>query len=116
MGENREGCIHWLLGYSFYSLWWTEEKTYKAWVFMSVTGEQSVSVRPYLLAVTKIASLRAGRTVRPINTKTLRVWNRERFITDSYKEMGGDSCPKNPKVTESFQKVPLKAKGDGWVW
>lgn len=54
MGGNREGCIHWPLGYSFYSLWWMEEKTYKAWVFMSVTGEQSVSVRPYLLAVTEI--------------------------------------------------------------
>ena len=38
-----------------------------------------------------------------------RVSNRERFITDSYMEMGG-SCPKNPKVTESFQQVPLKAK------
>ena len=32
-----------------------------------------------------------------------------------YKEMGG-SCPKNPKVTESFQQVPLKAKGEGWAW
>ena len=43
-----------------------------------------------------------------------RVSNRERFITDSYMEMGG-SCPENPKVTESFQQVPLKAKGEGWV-
>ena len=82
---------------------------------MSVTGEQSVSMRPYLLVVTEIASLCSGRTVRPTGTKTL-VWNRERFITDSYKEMGGDSCPKNPKVTESFQEVPLKAKGGRWVW
>ena len=30
-----------------------------------------------------------------------RVSNRERFITDSYMEMGG-SCPKNPKVIEGF--------------
>ena len=37
------------------------------------------------------------------------------FITDSYNEMGV-SCPKNPKVTESFQQVPLKAKGEGWMW
>ena len=29
--------------------------------------------------------------------------------------MGG-SCPKNPKVTESFQQVSLKAKSEGWVW
>ena len=28
--------------------------------------------------------------------------------------MGG-SCPKNPRVTESFQQVPLKAKGEGWM-
>ena len=34
-----------------------------------------------------------------------------RFI----QEMGG-SCPRNPEVTESFQQVPLKAKGEGWVW
>ena len=45
----------------------------------------------------------------------IRVWNRERFITDSYKEMGG-SCTKNFKVTESFQQVHVKAKGEGWVW
>ena len=37
------------------------------------------------------------------------------FITDSYNEMGV-SCPKNPKVTESFQKAPLKAKDEGWMW
>ena len=46
-----------------------------------------------------------------------RVWNTERFITDSYKEVG-DLCPKNPKVTESFQQVSLKAKvrdGRGWL-
>ena len=43
------------------------------------------------------------------------VWKRERFITDSHEEMGG-SYPKNPKVTESFQQVPLKAKGEGWAW
>ena len=29
--------------------------------------------------------------------------------------MGG-SCPKNPKVTESFQHVPLKSKSEGWAW
>ena len=29
--------------------------------------------------------------------------------------MGG-SCPKNPKVTESFQQAPLKAKGEGVAW
>ena len=45
----------------------------------------------------------------------IRVWNRERSITDSYKEMGG-SCTKNFKVTESFQQVHVKAKGEGWVW
>ena len=28
--------------------------------------------------------------------------------------MGG-SCSKNPKVTESFQQAPLKAKGEGWA-
>ena len=60
------------------------------------------------------ASLCAQRTVRPVSTKA-RVWNRERSVTGSYKEMGG-SCPKNPKVTERFQQAPLKAKGDGWVW
>ena len=58
------------------------------------------------------------------------VWKRERFITDSHEEMGV-SYPKNPKVTESFQQVPLfiyyyyyyffkqvplKAKGEGWAW
>ena len=43
------------------------------------------------------------------------VWNRERFITDSYKEMGGSS-PENPKMIESFQQAPLKAKGEGGVW
>ena len=32
-----------------------------------------------------------------------------------YKEIGG-LCPKNPEITESFQQVPLKAKGDGWAW
>ena len=37
------------------------------------------------------------------------------FITDSYNEMGV-SCPKNPKVTESFQQAPLKAKGEVWAW
>ena len=29
--------------------------------------------------------------------------------------MGGP-CPKNPKVTESFQQIPLKAKAEGLVW
>ena len=37
------------------------------------------------------------------------------FITDSYNEMGV-SCPKNPKVTESFQQAPLKAIDEGWMW
>ena len=41
---------------------------------------------------------------------TFRVQKREKFITDSHKEIGG-SCPKNSKVTESFQQVLLKAKG-----
>ena len=45
----------------------------------------------------------------------IRVWNREGFITDSYKEKGG-SCPKNPNVTQSFQQGLLKAKGEGWMW
>ena len=27
----------------------------------------------------------------------------------------GDLCPKNPKVTESFQQVSSKAKGEGWA-
>ena len=49
-----------------------------------------------------------------INTKHYSLEQRK-FITSSYKEMGG-SCPKNPKVTESFQQVPLKAKGEGWAW
>ena len=39
----------------------------------------------------------------------IRVWNRESFITDLYTEMSG-SWPKNFKVTESFQQVPIKAK------
>ena len=26
------------------------------------------------------------------------------------------SCPKNPKVTENFQQVPLKPKGERWAW
>ena len=42
----------------------------------------------------------------------IRLWHREKFIIGSYKQMGG-SCPKNPKVTESFQRGPLKAKGEG---
>ena len=51
----------------------------------------------------------------PSIPKHYRVWNRERFITDLYKEMGG-SWPKNPKVTETFRQGPLKAKGDGGQW
>ena len=35
----------------------------------------------------------------------------QRFTTDLYKEMGG-LCPKSPKVAESFQQGPLKAKGE----
>ena len=38
----------------------------------------------------------------------------QRFITDLYKEMGG-SCPMSPKITESFQQGPLKAKGEVWA-
>ena len=26
------------------------------------------------------------------------------------------SCPKNFKVTESFQQVPIKEKDEGWTW
>ena len=44
----------------------------------------------------------------------MRLWNRK-FITDSYKKRGG-SCPKNPKVTASFQQAILKAKGEGGAW
>ena len=58
------------------------------------------------------APLPAHRDPSILNT---RIQNRERFITDLYKEMGG-LCPKNPKVTQSFQQAPLKAKGEGWVW
>ena len=37
------------------------------------------------------------------NTSKLnvRIWNRERFIKDSYMEMSG-SCPKNPKLLKVF--------------
>ena len=52
--------------------------------------------------------------MRSINTKTLE-FGTERFITDLCKEMGG-SCPRSPKVTESFQQTPLKAKGEGGSW
>ena len=45
----------------------------------------------------------------------IRVWNRESFITDLYTEMSG-SCPKNFKVTESFQQVRIKEKDEGWTW
>ena len=54
-----------------------------------------------VLNVTELLSLCVWCTETPIKTKTLRVWNKERFITDSYREMGG-SHPKNHKVTESF--------------
>ena len=36
-----------------------------------------------------------------------KVWNREMFITNSYKEMGG-SCPKNPKLLKVFSKSVQK--------
>ena len=29
--------------------------------------------------------------------------------------MGG-SCPKNSRITESFQQRPLRARGEGEVW
>ena len=31
------------------------------------------------------------------------------------KQMGG-SCPKNSRITESFQQRPLRARGEGEVW
>ena len=33
----------------------------------------------------------------------LKVWNRERLIKDSYKELGG-SCPKTPELVKVFSK------------
>ena len=65
-------------------------------------------------SVTEITSPCAWHTVMSVNTKHYSLEQRK-FITGSYKEMGG-SCPQTPKVTESFQQVPLKAKGEGWVW
>ena len=76
---------------------------------------RAVSVRETLLASSYRNCKSVCRTPSEDQGKNIRVWNRERFVTDSYKEMG-DLRPKNPKVTESFQEVPLKAKGEGWAW
>lgn len=62
------------------------------------------------LIVTEITSLCAQHAVRPSGTK-LELAQRKvyyRFI-----QADGGSCPKNRKVTESFQRGPLKAKGEG---
>ena len=48
--------------------------------------------------------------------QNLRVWNRERFIAQPSKEMGGP-CLKNPKLPKSSQQSPFigKVKGGAWL-
>ena len=70
-------------------------------MFVSVTGEQSVSMRPYLLVVTEIASLCAGRTVRPTSTKTLAFGTETGLLqvhTTKWVEIHSLRTPKLPKA------------------
>ena len=80
-----------------------EEKTYKAWVFMSVTGEQSVSVRPYLLVVTETASLCAGHPVRTIKAKTLE-FGTEKGLLPIHTRRWVTYALRTPKLLKAFRK------------
>ena len=79
-----------------------EEKTYKAWVFMSVTGEQSVSVRRYLLVVTEIASLCAGHPVRT-KAKTLE-FGTEKGLLPIHARRWVTYALRTPKLLKAFRK------------
>ena len=73
-------------------------------MFVSVTGEQSVSMRPYLLVVTEIASLCAGRTVRPTSTKTLAFGTETGLLQVHTRKWVEIHALRTPKLPKAFRK------------